>query len=86
MVGGKVIGIARSKESTLVRVEDRSDTCSVRCIEKRIDNGECVEISIGDSFWWQCGKCMWTPKTYIHGSGKCGKDFDIQLRKIGYSH
>jgi hypothetical protein len=54
---------------------------------KRRDTGETVELKIGDSFWWQSGDCMWTPKENRNNpDAKCGKDYDIRLKKIGYSH
>lgn len=95
MVGGIVIGLSRGPESTLVNVKDAKsenssgDECAVRCIEKRLSDGSPVQIQVGDSIWWQSGKCMWTPKANRKpaGSGqKCGKDFDIMLPKVGYSH
>lgn len=36
-------------------------------------------IEVGDSLWWQSGKCYWTPK--VHPDGRS----DVPLRKIGYS-
>jgi hypothetical protein len=92
MVGGKVIGLARGPESTLVHVQDvgkyHRDECSIRVIERRLDNGEPVEIQVGDKIWWQAGTARWTPQTYQgDGSGKgCGILWEIRLRKVGYSH
>lgn len=96
MVGGVVVGITRLSDKTHVHVADcphypkhengikcpRPDTCCVYTDE--VHNGSTVEISIGDSFWWQSGHCYWTPKESPRS--KCGKDFDIKLTKIGYSH
>lgn len=96
MVGGKVIGIARPKASdsargTLLQVQDtryKRDTCAVRVIERRIDNGDTVEINLGDQVWWQCGEVMWTPDSVRpHNPGQgCGSKWDIRLPKVGYSH
>lgn len=92
MVGGRVIGLARGPETTLVHVEDRkpggsrADRCSVRCVEHRADTGERVAIEVGDSIWWQCGYCMWTPAARVGGGGRSGVDYDIRLPKVGYSH
>lgn len=93
MVGGEIIGLARGTESTLVHVQDTgkgysNDHCSVRVEERRMDTGEPIELKIGDSIWWQCGKAMWTPlaaRGHSQGDG-CGKTWDIALKKIGYSH
>lgn len=100
MVGGIVIGVQRGDDATHVHVADcphypkhprgecpRPDTCSVYTDEKRTDNGESVAIAQGDSFWWQAGHCYWTPKENRgKEGGRGGVDYDIQLRKIGYSH
>lgn len=94
MVGGTVIGLARGPESTLVHVEERHyripDRCSIRVVERRRDNGEAVEIGIGDSIWWQGRDAMWTPKA-VRESGidtgvGCGRTWDIILPRVGYSH
>ncbi len=78
MVGGKVIGVSIKDGESLLNVQDKhGQTCAVRAATDK--------IKVGDEVWWQCGKVMWTPQgTTIHG--KCGKDFDIQVPKIGYSH
>lgn len=36
-------------------------------------------IEVGDSLWWQAGKCYWTPR--VHPDGRS----DVPLRKIGGS-
>jgi hypothetical protein len=95
MVGGIVIGIARSKESTLLHVQDNlspggADRCSIRVIERRIDRDRPVSIGLGDSIWWQAGQAMWTPKFVVEegiDTGRdCGNTWDICLPKVGYSH
>lgn len=101
MVGGVVIGLTRSEDRTHVNVANcphypkhgrgdvcpRPDTCCVYTDERRIKDGSRVEIKIGDSFWWQGGRCYWTPKENREKSkAKCGVDYDIALKKIGYSH
>jgi len=94
MVGGIVIGLARSTDDTLVYVHDTGrgygDHCSIRVVERRKDNGEPVEIGIGDSIWWQSRDAMWTPKAVkdagIDPGVGCSKDWDIHLPRVGYSH
>lgn len=84
MIGGTVIGVIRGLENTLLNVQDKGDQCSVRCVERRNDNGKPVAVAIGDSVWWQAGDVMWTPASSARG--ECGIDFDIHIRKVGYSH
>ena len=92
MVGGKIIGLARKKDETLVHVQDtrysRNDMCSIRVVERRLDNGKPVELKVGDSIWWQSGEAMWTSQDQKRPlpSDRCAKDWDIHLRKVGYSH
>jgi hypothetical protein len=95
MVGGIVIGLARGPEDTLVHCQDTgrgysNDRLSIRVIERRRDNGEPVEIGVGDSIWWQGRDAMWTPKAVkdagIDPGVGCAKDWDIALPRIGYSH
>ena len=63
------------------------DTCCVYTDGKRVSDGSDAPLAVGDSFWWQCGICYWTPAaTRRKPDGKDGVDYDIQLRKIGYSH
>lgn len=99
MVGGIVIGLSRTKDRTHVRVAEcphgrkhdpatecpYPDTLSVYTDEVRLDNQEKVTINLGDSLWWQSGKCYWTPRA-IKTRIKSGKDYDIPMVKIGYSH
>lgn len=100
MVGGVVIGITRTAERTHVNVADcphypkhprgkcpRPDTCCVYVDEGSFDKGDKVAIKVGDSLWWQSGTCYWTPKDNLNKAGaRGGVDYDIKLRKIGYSH
>lgn len=59
------------------------DTCCVYVDESGFKEDDRV-IQLGDSLWWQSGKCYWTPKG---NRGKlCHVDFDIPLPKVGYSH
>lgn len=92
MVGGRVIGVARGKDGTLLHVRgsgsEGNDTCSVRCVERRCDTGRAVAVSVGDQVWWQ-GRCVyWTPAG-VESDGDvkgCGVRWDIAMPKVGYSH
>ena len=101
MVGGIVIGVTRTRERAHVHVANcphypkhgrgdqcpQPDTCSVYTDEIRTHGGGRVEIKVGDSLWWQCGHCYWTPQANRLCKGsRGGVDYDIQLTKLGYSH
>ncbi len=87
MVGGVVIEVSEIKSMPWALFVDchetaYRDTCAV-LIEK---NTVSLQISIGDSVWWQNGKVMWTPSANIgKPNNKQGIDFDILITKIGYS-
>ena len=92
MVGGKVIGIVRRRDTTTLNVEDdNGDTCTVRCHDEIIPGargdafcfwvGVRVQIQLGDSVWWQGGCVYWTPRDRRQIDVK-----DAPLAKIGYSH
>jgi len=84
MIGGVVIEII-----------ELNDRMWINCREK-IGHHECAiyvektnksrSISEGDIIWWQAGWAMWTP-AFNRGEygSRCGKDFDIRLKRIGYS-
>ena len=87
MVGGKIIGVVRKTDgTTLVNVQDKSDTLAIRVFHGPHN------LSVWDSIWWQGNRAMWTPKENAQydvddpRGGKCGKDWDIQLERRGYSH
>jgi hypothetical protein len=87
MVGGKVIGLARKPDGvTMLHVRDTrsTDQCCVDCREERIEDGDRVRITLGDSVWWQSGQIMWTPGRSPRE--RCGQDFDIRLPKVGYTY
>jgi hypothetical protein len=88
MVGGKVIGIARTDEDTLLHVQgtggESHDTCSVRCKEESLHGNSPIVISVGDSVWWQGRLLMWTPEHSLRL--RPGKDCDVKLPRVGYSH
>ena len=89
MVGGKVVGISRTGTNTLLHVRDGWDHCAVRCVERRADTGERVEVRLGDRVWWQGGQVLWTPAGVAASgprfSGRRAR-YDIPLPKVGYSH
>lgn len=89
MVGGTIIGIAKSKDSSLIHVQDKKDTCRIRILEKTEIGNKAISVEIGDRIWWQSGHAYWTPKKNYgkhNDESKGGVDYDIRLTKIGYSH
>lgn len=80
MVGGKVIGVVRGPENTLLHVEDKGDRLSVRCVERDDE-----KVRLGDSVWWQAGKVYWTPSRFRR-TAEADQWRDVPLAKVGYSH
>ena len=82
MIGGKVIEVCNVPHRSNVlfvnvaeRPYKRTDTCGVL-----VENNETSQkIEIGDSLWWQCGYCYWTPQNSERK--KENVDFDIKIPK-----
>ena len=92
MVGGKIVGLIRRPAGpTTVNVQDTRysgrDFRAIDLREVRKDNGMPVELSLGDSIWWQGGDAMWTPGPMGRPlpADRCSKDWDIHLPREGYS-
>ena len=93
MLGGTVIGIVRTAESTLLNVENDhypGETLAIRVLERRRDTNEPISIGLGDAIWWQGQDAMWTPKA-LRGVAAtvdtgCGLTWDIHLPRLGSSH
>ncbi len=83
MVGGTIVGTSfnKDKKEMLINVEDSTGYR----LAIRVKLPDHLRPMLEDQIWWQGNKAMWTPKEN-DTSGKCGKDFDIQLERIGYSH
>lgn len=97
MVGGTVIEVADDPARPnviYVNCADKprgrriADTCAIN-VERNADS---ERIEVGDSVWWQGRWAMWTPQANRVSSEeserrglKCGKDFDIQIPRVGYS-
>ena len=104
MVGGVIVGLTKKADGlTHVNVADcphhprhdiraegckHPDECCVYT-DAKFSNGKVANLKVGDSFWWQGGKCYWTPQANRRLSderSRCGVTYDIPMRKIGYSH
>jgi hypothetical protein len=86
MVGGIVIGIARTNRDTFLHIQgmyNGHDEYSVRIVEKRKSDGQSVVIKLGDEIWWQSHDAMWTPATSDpHHHTDRGKTWDIVLTRV----
>lgn len=86
MIGGKVIETIVLPDKVWVNCKERpeySTTCAIY-----VENDARARcISEGDVVWWQGGRAMWTPRrnNRANSGGKCGRDYDIQLKRIGFS-
>lgn len=85
MVGGKVVRTLVESERVVVVVRDNMDKELAVYVEPE-ENARCVLE--GDAVWWQSDKVFWTPRHTKDAleDGKIGVDFDIPLKRIGYSH
>lgn len=89
MVGGIVIEVAEVRDRPDVLFVDcretnpkYRDTCAIY-VEKN-ETSMCIEP--GDSLWWQGRWAMWTPQANRRSEeGKCGRDYDIKIPRVGYS-
>jgi hypothetical protein len=80
MIGGKVIETIDCREWLSTEQRFLRSTCAIY-VER---DAKARTVAEGDSVWWQGGFAMWTPANF-HPNGRSGIDFDIKLRKIGYS-
>jgi hypothetical protein len=78
MLGGRVIGLARSRHSTLVHVEAPDGaTVTARVREPPCDD----DIALGDTLWWEGSFAFWTPHSYDAG-GRPGIDYDVRIPRL----
>ncbi len=84
MYCGKVIGIARGRDSTVLHIEQpQGPRVDVRVKEIRRKSDRPVQIGMGDWLWWEGGDAFWTPRRALGASGDRGYDFDIPLPRVG---
>lgn len=87
MVGGEVVETIRvdsSPPKIWVNAQHRKDQCAIYVVHNRTSD----QIRPGDSIWWQGRHAMWTPqenRDRPEASQVCGVDYDIQIKRIGYS-
>lgn len=82
MIGGKVIevcNVPNRPDVLFVNVADRPYSKIETCGVLAENNETSRKIQIGDSLWWQCGFCYWTPQG-TRGEKK-GIDYDIAIPK-----
>lgn len=81
---GKVIGIARGRDSTVLHLaQPQGPNVDVRVKETRKRGTGPVLIGMGDWLWWEGGDAFWTPKRALGMSGDRGLDYDIPLPRVG---
>lgn len=82
MIGGTVIETVETPDKIWIncREERSGDECAIY-VEK---DARARTVAEGDSVWWQGRQAMWTPKGF-HPNGKSGIDYDIRLKRIGFS-
>lgn len=89
MVGGIVLEVCNhptERNKIYVNCGDRPYSKVQECALYVENSKISQQIEIGDSLWWQGGVAYWTPQNNRGKSGlRCGIDFDIQIRRIGYS-
>lgn len=76
-------------KATSVEGCPRPDTCCVYTDEINQNTQEKIQVNVGDAFWWQGGRCYWTPRANRERPEqelRGGVDYDIPLKKIGFSH
>jgi hypothetical protein len=83
MIGGTVIETMVLPDKVWINTRDKCSTSECAIYVELTDKSKCV--SDGDTVWWQSTKAYWTPSFYKQKSGKEGRDFDIQLKRIGFS-
>lgn len=84
MIGGTVIKVIVLPDRVWINCEEDSSQSQCAIYVER--NSKSELISPGDSVWWQGLDAMWTPFK-MRGSinGADGIDYDIRIKRIGYS-
>lgn len=83
MIGGTVIETIILSDRVWINCNEKNSSSECAIYIKHTAKSECV--SEGDTVWWQSSVAYWTPSFYKQGTGKCGKDCDIQLDRIWFS-
>jgi len=87
MIGGIVTKTKVLPDRIWVNCEEENSTSKCGIYVERNENSE--RIKPGDTVWWQAGYARWTPyeirgKCFVEGL-KQGRDYEVKIRKIGYS-
>jgi len=87
MVGGTVSIVQRAREGE-IQIQVVGEGCERydRLAVNVPDNEETRRIQPGDSMWWQSDSCYWTPRANRAGLGRSGIDYDLRIKRIGYSY
>ncbi len=82
MIGGTVIETVITPKKVWINCREKESTSE--CAIYVENNAKARTVAEGDSVWWQQDQAMWTPKGF-RPNGRSGIDFDIRLRKLGFS-
>ncbi len=86
MVGGIVIETIELPDKVWVNCRGKGSEANDTCAVYVELSDKARSISAGDKFWWQAGTCYWTPWPQKQEPTRQGIDYEIELRKIGFSH
>lgn len=84
MIGGTVIETVDAGDRIWINCQIKTSGITHECAINVERDAKALTVADGDTVWWQGKEAMWTPKGF-HPNGKSGIDFDIRLKRIGYS-
>lgn len=93
MIGGKVIETIELEDRVWINTQEKNSSSTCAIYVKK--DAKSRAVSEGDTVWWQGAWALWTP-AFIANQPNCdhrhhvsckraGKDYDIQLKRIGFS-
>lgn len=92
MIGGIVVETVIVGDRVWINCEEERSSSQCAIYVKNTAKARCV--SPGDTVWWQGVRALWTPHfnrgktcdhTHHYSCKRVGKDYDIELERIGFS-